>query len=505
MNGEDSGGFIDADIQHVFVLMFENRSFDHMFALSGIPDILAAKPNDSQYESIYNGQCFPFIPGAPDAMPTDPLHSFCDVAEQLGGQGTPCPNHQPYPKTDNQGFVANYARSRYRKQPPTPAQLPLIMAGLDVGTQAPAFLDLAEAFVLCDHWRSSLPGPTWPNRFFLHGASSSGLDDAPTGWDMAKWLTFSGFRYPNGSIYDALGDGRWRVYHDQVGSLFGRIPQVASLHGVSYFDCHGFDHFEDDLNSGFYSAAFTLIEPSYGDIVTDTYEGGTSQHPMDGLAGGNNLLARVYAAIRNSPVWENSLLVVTYDEHGGFYDSVAPIKLPPPGDDPDYGYNTHGFDFSLSGVRVPALLASPWLPKAEVDHTPYDHTSVIATLNALFGTGTLTDRGAAASAVLGLAIDTPREDCPETLTTVPEPVFLAEAALSPEQALEPISESGNLPGFLAVVRKAELEMRAMRGELVEPEDAPLPPDMTRAQAREYLRETLPMLREVRRNLRLGPA
>ncbi|MBY4692717.1 phosphoesterase [Burkholderia latens] len=395
-------------IKHVFVLMLENRSFDHLFALSGIANITAASPHDS---NAYGGAVYPFGGGAPDRMPTDPCHEFDDVLEQLCGAGVPFVKGRPYPRVDNSGFVSNYATSHSEGAPPQPGALGTIMQGADVRTQAPSLYALANAFVLCDRWHASMPGPTWPNRFFLHGASSAGLDHSPTKEEMAGWDAFDGFRYPNGSIFAALGDDNWRIYQDQSGDPLGHVPQVASLKGVSFFDVDDLSHFEADLAAG-YTARYTFIEPGYGDIVHGTYRNGSSHHPMDGLAGGDQLVARVYDAIRNSPVWDSSLLVIVYDEHGGFYDSVAPGAAPPPNDGAGATLNASGFEFDVYGVRVPAIVVSPWVAAAHVDHTPYDHSSIVATLGRLFGLAPLTERDRAANDLLSLVTATCRTDCP---------------------------------------------------------------------------------------------
>ncbi|WP_269501155.1 alkaline phosphatase family protein [Burkholderia sp. IMCC1007] len=395
-------------IRHVFVLMLENRSFDHLFALSGIDGITAASPADS---NAYGGTVHPFGGGAPDQMPTDPCHEFTDVVEQLCGAGVPFVKGQPYPAIDNSGFVSNYATSHSEGTPPPAGSAGTIMQGADIRAHAPSLYALANAFVLCDRWHASVPGPTWPNRFFLHGASSAGLDHSPTREEMAGWDAFDGFRYPNGSIFDALGDDNWRIYQDQSGDPLGHVPQVASLKGVSFFDVDDLAHFEADLAAG-YTARYTLIEPGYGDIVHGTYENGSSHHPMDGLRGGDQLVARVYDAIRNSPIWDSSLLVIVYDEHGGFYDSVRPGAAPPPNDGAAATLNASGFGFDVYGVRVPAIIVSPWVAAGKVDHTPYDHSSVVATLGRLFGLPPLTDRDRLANDLLPLVTATCRTDCP---------------------------------------------------------------------------------------------
>src|SRR5580700_10788175 len=130
-----------------------------------------------------------------------------------------------------------------------------------------------------------------------------------------------------------------------------------------------FNDFAKDVENPSYPWLYTFIEPNYGDILNGTYEGGTSQHPLDGVAHGEALIKTVYESIRKSPHWNKSLLIVTWDEHGGFYDHVAPPSAVAPGDaGPGSTYNKHGFTFEQLGVRVPAVVVSPWIP-AESDFT----------------------------------------------------------------------------------------------------------------------------------------
>jgi phospholipase C len=404
---------LDQIIQHVFVLMLENRSFDHLFALSGIAGIVGATAGNS---NTYNGANYAFGGGAPEQMPTDPGHEFTDVVEQLCGAGVQFQRGQPYPPVDNSGFVSNYATTRTEGTPPQSGDVDDIMRGVDASTQSPALYQLATQFVLCDGWHASMPGPTWPNRFFLHGASSAGLDHSPTSAEMCEWDGLNGFAYPKGSIFDALGKGNYRLYQDDLGDPLGRIPQVAAIKGISFSDVDDLSHFEADLAAN-YTARYTFIEPSYGNVVNHTYENGSSQHPIDGLAGGDQLAARVYGAIRNSPIWDKSLLLILYDEHGGFYDSVAPGQAIPPNDGAAATLNANGFGFDVYGVRVPAIVVSPWVAQGQVDHTTYDHSSVPATLQRLFDLSPLTDRDRNANHVLSLITQTCRQDCPERIGT----------------------------------------------------------------------------------------
>ena len=470
-------------VSHVFVVMLENRSFDHVLAFSGITGLHAATTADF---NMVGDTKYPVTKGAPLRMSTDPGHEFCDVLEQVTGQPSdqpgspPTPSKHPkappletcqvpnYPPITNSGFAQCYATgfSEYPYQRPDPARVGDIMACFDTAAQLPVTYAIATQSSVCDHWHASLPGPTWPNRFFVHGASSSGLDDSPVDHDNAVWEFWKGFRYKKGSIYDRLAEHSipYRFYHDsdllgyslfsddpQLGSPLGCIPQVGSLHGVSILDFHGLDRFAADLQQP-YPYPYTFIEPNYGDF--NTYAGGSSQHPMDDVYGGERLLAAVVEAIQQSPWWQSSVLIVCYDEHGGFYDSVLAPDAIPPGDCPDYGLNQHQFDFSKLGVRVPAMIVSP-LADAGVDHTTYDHASVCKFVEELWGLAPLTDRDGAANSPLSRLRDTPRDlhiDLPHPLPPASRPAL--------DRADRPLPRSGNVVGSLAVVRKTEAELAA---------------------------------------------
>lgn len=459
-------------ITHVFTVMLENHSFDNVFAMSGIPGISAATTSDC---NSYNGQTYCVQPSAPLSMPTDPGHEFLDVLQQLTGQTTYKSGEQ-YPPIGNSGFAANYATSTTEGPVPPAQDIIDIMACFATPQQLKVIYQLATEFAICDKWYSSLPGPTWPNRFFLHGASSSGLDDSPSNSQILQWEA-TGFKYPHGSIYDALGAAGipYRFYNDssgfpqyrslysddpENGSALGAVPQVASLKGVSQLDIYSLSSFASDLQ-GPYPYPYTFIEPHYGDVVSGSYAGGSSQHPMDDVYGGEHLLASVYAAIRNSPYWNTSLLIITYDEHGGFYDHVAPPWALAPGDNPDYDYNKHGFNFEQYGVRVPAVVVSPLIEVPTVDHAQYDHASVLKTLEHLFGLNPLTLRDESSNDVVHLLSRTaPRQDCPTSLNSPAPPVVRprmdpAERARNDGQAVPP---SGNLAGALQILRKTEIEL-----------------------------------------------
>jgi phospholipase C len=482
-------------IEHVFVLMLENHSFDNMFAMSGIPGIIAATTANS---NVWDNTTYNVYSGAPASMPTDPGHEFPDTLEQLAGVGASYPPGGPYPPVNNSGFAANYAVPNNERRPPPPTDVGKIMACFDTPKQLPVLNYLATNYALCDQWFSSIPGPTWPNRFFVHGASSNGLDRMPTIAELAWWSTFEGFSYPNGSIYDLLNANgiRWRLYQDHNGPLEGSFAQVATISGISQvFDVYDFAQFGSDLQ-GDYPYAYTFIEPNYGVVTDDSYESGSSQHPMDGVWGGEMLIHNLYVLLRNSPLWDKSLLIITYDEHGGFYDHFAPGPITPPDDGSSGWYNESGFTFDLAGVRVPTVVVSPWIPAGKVDHTVYDHSSVLATLENRFfqpPIPSLTQRDANAQNLLGLlTLTSPRTDCPPSSVPLPAPPLAAASPIiTPERRaaldLAPLPRAGNLLGFLAVAHKAELELAGRNLALRAAASTQFQSIRTRGQAREYMR------------------
>jgi phospholipase C len=138
---------------------------------------------------------------------------------------------------------------------------------------------------------------------------------------------------------------------------------------------------------------------------------------MDDVTSGEKLLKSIYESIRNSPHWEKSLLIITYDEHGGFYDHVVPPATVHPGDSiTEPGNNHNNFDFRQLGLRVPTIIVSPFVAKGTIDHTLYDHTSALATIEKLFKLGSLTKRDGGAESLNHLfKLDAPRADAPAIL------------------------------------------------------------------------------------------
>jgi phospholipase C len=479
-------------IQHVFVLMLENRSFDHMLGFSGMTGSDAATGQPTRIDgltgaetNVYAEQSYSVTQPAGYTMPIDPPHEFPDVLKQLCGPAAVYASGGAYPPIVSSGFVTSYASGRGASDPGQ------IMRGFSPG-QLPVLNALAREFVVCDNWHASMPGPTWPNRFFAHAASSNGLDHSPTIAEIVLWESVAGFNFPAGTIYDLMNthNVRWRLYR---GDDF---PMVAALQGIQLTLVHPFSEFANDVSAADYGVAYTFIEPSYN--VLSDYKCSTSQHPLDDVTRGEALIRATYSAIRNSPVWENSMLVVTWDEHGGFYDHAVPPGAIAPGDtQPGSEHNQYGFTFEQYGARVPAVVASPWIPRNLVDHRLYDHTSILATVEELFGMPALTKRDAAANRLTPLiSLANPRSDAPLDLgwpavSGVSDcPAIDFAAGMIPQPYRPPpvarpdeLAGEGNIAGVLQSALRSDLALSPVsaRSAIL----ARVSAVKTRAEARQY--------------------
>lgn len=431
-------------IEHVFVLMLENRSFDHMLGMSQLTgtDALTDQPTAAHglTDPLPDGSIPPVPPEADYALMADPKHSFAATLQQLCGSRATYPSGGAYPAVNNSGFASSWT-SAYGSPPD--GKVPTLSAYRP--TQLPVLNQLAQDFAVCDQWFSSMPGPTWPNRFFAHAASSAGLDDSPSG-TRALTSVFSGYHFANGTIFDRL-ENSWCVVEG------GALPVTLAMEGMLGHAIEGrlitFHEFLERLTTGALTEKYVFVEPHYGHILLDgsNFKCGNSQHPLDDVTRGERLIKVLYEAIRKSKYWETSALVVLYDEHGGFYDHVAPPAAVSPGDTTDPSNGAHGFTFTQLGVRVPAVVVSPLVRKGVIDHTVYDHSSLVATLSRLFGLGSITDRdrGAASFEHL-LSLTQPRSDTPETL---PDPADSRIQDCEGSLAHRIAGEVENLPAEIA--------------------------------------------------------
>ena len=347
------------NIQHLVVLMLENRSFDHMFGF--------LKSNAYPIDGLDGTETNPDSKGAlvqvsRDAnyagdLSADPGHDFISVNEQIFGNAQATGNG-PFMK----GFVKAYesktknvGKSHRIMRCFKPSRLP------NLGT-------LAQEYAICDRWFASVPGPTLPNRAFVYGATSQGrVNMSPQYFTLKTIFELLSEQNVSSKIY----------YHDwALGMAVGHIIDKAKKY-LAFFD----DFISDCKNNKL--PAYSFIEPRYNDLSTSgSFIEANDQHPDHNVFKGELLIKRVYDALTvNQQTWESSLLVITYDEHGGLYDHVKPpATVNPDGKKSD----VPPFNFDRLGIRVPAVLVSPFIPRGTIVRDVFDHTSVIATARKLF-------------------------------------------------------------------------------------------------------------------------
>ncbi len=367
-------------IEHIVVVMMENRSFDNMAGWLYGPGTQppaqflpasSAKTFNGLHAGLFNpaselyftGQSqetYPvFDKAAAFNMPDpNPNEDFPNVNLQLYGPEAPNQN----PMWPNLGFATNYKLVTGSNipveimEPFSPAQVPVLSA-------------LARNFAVSDAWFSSVPSETWPNRCFFHSGTSNGnvVNGAypnPFDWDVRTIF----------NVLEDLGIS-WRVYSDTLVAPALTWVMFPQLWG---FGLDRFGHFSDFREACAKGTLprYTFLEPSFLDNPND-------DHPPHDIRAGEQFLLDIWQAVSRSPLWEKTLLFITYDEHGGTYDHVMP---PWNAACPDAKSNPgqQGFTFNRFGVRVPAIAVSPWIQAGTVFRSPIgvpcDHTSMLATL-----------------------------------------------------------------------------------------------------------------------------
>ena len=385
-------------IDHVVVLMLENHSFDQMLGclkevnsdIDGV-DIVHDQPHSTTDYPDYN-HLIAQLHTQERFLNPDPKHEYTNVLRQLNSK---------------YGYVCDYIQS----YPSCPLEKKAEVMGIYPLDFLPALHTLARNFLVCDRWFSSLPGPTWPNRFFIHSGTTKGHVTMPNGvfdknyhcWDET-------------TLYDRLQEKgiTWKIYHHGMPQSLVLLRQFA--HVTHYHSMDTF--FEDAKKSAPEFPQFTFIEPAYSGPEQN------DQHPPSDIMKGELLLLRVYNALRsNVELWNCTLFLLVYDEHGGFYDHVEPEATIAPDD------NIEEFKFDKLGVRVPAVLISPWVDEG-VCHTTFDHTALLKYLTEKWGLGPLGLRTANWAKSFGPELvkrSSPRTDTPEVMneSIVPVPKDIA--------------------------------------------------------------------------------
>lgn len=365
-----------SELQHFVVVMLENRSFDNVAGLlygeGNQPRQFLPAGSEPRFRGMPLDYSNPSNPdyfrggGPPNPVSVrrgaanfqvpdpDPQELFDDITFQLFGRTNPQPGQIPAMN----GFLVSY--QRVAKQNPdqimqcyTPQQLPVLS-------------HLARSFAISDAWYSSCPCQTFPNRAFMHLGTSCG--------QVNNW-PYDPFNYDVPTIFNVLTDMKvdWAIYNDSIFESATRLqfPRLWDLQLEKHF--RGFDDFQENARQG-KLPRYCFVEPSF---LIDPND----EHPPHDMLLGERFLWRVWNAVASGAHWESTLLLVTYDEHGGCCDHQPPPWGATP---PDERRGENGFAFDRYGVRVPAVLVSPWIEEGTVFRSPterpYDHTSVLATL-----------------------------------------------------------------------------------------------------------------------------
>lgn len=389
-------------MKHIIVLMLENRSFDHMFGFMTVdqPRIPGDKIDNLKGDESNVDASGKDIPVSMDARyagdyRVDPGHHFPDVTQQLFEKDEVASTAKP----TMGGFVKDYG-----EQPGGSLVASRRVMKCFDPRKLPALTALAKEFAVCDRWFSSVPGPTLPNRAFAHAATSLGhVDMSP----IAYWNVMT--------LYERLDEAKVssRVYsHD--GNTLAFMFKTLFKKGGKFLGSYG--DFLSDLR-GNSLPKYCFIEPRFNDWYdagNHRYYIANDQHPDNNVAEGELLIQEVYQSIRKSKYWEKSLFVIVYDEHGGFFDHVKPPQTIPSGLEKP-GVST--FDFARLGVRVPAVLISPYIEKGTILHDQLEHSSLAATARDILAPNmtTLSDRDKNANTFTSALTLTAPRNTPKTL------------------------------------------------------------------------------------------
>eukprot|EP00249_Psilotum_nudum_P036345 c6857_g1_i1 orf=255-1811(-) len=398
-------------IKTVVVLFLENRSFDHILGWQ--------KQLNPEIDGVTGQECNPLSTTEPNSplvyftdnaenVISDAGHSFEAVREQVFGSGDTSANPPPM-----NGFAQ-------QAETISPGFSKMVMSGYKPEA-VPVLTALVKEFAVFDRWFASAPTSTQPNRLFIHSATSHGLNTTSATKTLAEGL-------PQRTIFDNLHDAglTFGIYYQTVPStlFYRRMRQLKYVNKFLPYEPTFHHHAKEGKLPN-----YVFIEPRYFSLP---HIPANDDHPPNDIAQGQKLIKEVYEILRSSPQWDEVLLLISYDEHGGFYDHVPPPVINVPNPDGMLGTDHSDFKFDQLGVRVPTVLISPWIEKGTVVHRPigptpsseFEHSSIPATLKKLFNlpSGFLTKRDAWAGTFESvLSRSTPRTDCPVTLPDAPEP------------------------------------------------------------------------------------
>jgi phospholipase C len=350
-------------VEHIVVLMLENRSFDHMLGYlsleGGRADVDGLR---AEFANEYDGRSYPIHHLDSTAIEDDPDHSGDAVDLQTGGG-----------KMD--GFVESFAKTLSDRdaQDADPGRIMGHYNAADV----PVYDHLAREFAICDRWFSSVPGATWPNRLYaICGSAAGSRDDLPLNlppiYDKPSFvrhldahdISWRWYSFETGTL--RFADAHYVLGHDKHFAFFSHT-NLNWRERLERVDAEAPSFLEDAATGELPSVAW--IDPNFSNFNPIGFQPNDDHAPAD-IKDGQELVLAVYHALATGPQWEKTLLIVFYDEHGGFFDHVAPPEAP----DDDRAV------FGRYGVRIPALIVSPWIEPLTVSHTLFDHTSIMKTI-----------------------------------------------------------------------------------------------------------------------------
>jgi phospholipase C len=386
-------------IEHVVVLMLENRSFDNVFGWlydSANPTPFNAQPRGN-FEGLSGKRLINLgpngdVPVGRGQKPTDPfpdpgepyedvyeqLYDSLDNVQNLSLQSTPA---SPSAPASMLGFVKNYARHNKVN--------PEVIMNCFTPTELPVLSSLAFYYGVCDHWFCSIPSQTICNRSFVHAGTSSGYVNNEG----------DGFLFVNKTptIFNLLSqhERTWKVYTAgwTITSLVMLTQEKVWDHALDPGRFRLLHDFEVDAQTSGGLPNYSYIEPNYMDSLRWGPE--NDMHPeshaaelygISNVEEGEKLVYRVYSAVRSSPDWSSTILIILFDEHGGCYDHVPPPATVSPDNIviPQSQPGGSGFRFDRLGVRVPVIVVSRFTPAGTILNQVFDHTSLLKTVMNCF-------------------------------------------------------------------------------------------------------------------------
>jgi phospholipase C len=357
------------DIDTIIIVIMENRSFDHVLGYLSLPGAGQMSVEGLQaggawldaHANIHNGVVYRSTLLDPAVQTIDdPSHSRETIAVQI--------NTPPQGGGLMGGFVTSYADLTT----PAPTDPSQAMGYYDAAA-VPIFDFFARNFVVCDHWFSALPAGTQPNRLMAMAGESQISENG-------------GLLLPHQYlVYDWLTDHHidWCAY--QWGGYFPffsldaqRLPEI--LESLTLTPGSGsfrrYSHFASQWASSDAMPQVIFIEPEYGD---GPHDDPNDDHPPTGIAKGQAFLADIYTTLISNPArWAKTMMIVTYDEHGGFFDHAPPLAIP---------QTVGAVQFETTGVRVPAFVISPQVASGGIFNANLDHTAILQLLDDKFAPG----------------------------------------------------------------------------------------------------------------------